>query len=129
MGGSASRLPIRLKRVYDPPSDEDGVRLLVDRLWPRGVSKEAARLDRWLKDLAPSHDLRREFHGHPEAWATFKRRYFAELDAQTEAIQEILSEAAQGTVTLVYAARDQQFNNAVALLDYLETRQGQTGQT
>jgi uncharacterized protein YeaO (DUF488 family) len=112
---------IRLKRVYEPATDDDGVRLLVDRLWPRGISKKAARIDRWLKDLAPSHSLRREFHGHPEKWEIFRRRYFEELDAQPEAVDDLLSQTASGPVTLVYAARDERFNNAVALKAYLES--------
>ncbi len=114
-------LPIlKVKRVYAPAGEDDGLRLLVDRLWPRGVSKEAARIDRWLKDLAPSHDLRRRFHHDPGQWEAFKEAYFEELDGHPEAVAELRREMADGPVTLIYAARNEEYNNAVALKAYLE---------
>ncbi len=113
---------MQLKRAYEEPSGEDGTRILVDRLWPRGVSKERARIDWWAKELAPSDALRREFHGNPTAWEEFRRRYFQELEGAGEAVARLRREASRGTVTLVYAARDRERNNAVALRDYLEGR-------
>jgi uncharacterized protein YeaO (DUF488 family) len=113
---------IRLKRVYDLPEPGDGVRLLVERLWPRGMKKEALRLDGWPKDVAPSDALRRWFAHDPARWEEFQRRYRAELDAHPEAWQPILEAARQGDVTLLYSARDTQRNSAVALKAYLEDK-------
>jgi uncharacterized protein YeaO (DUF488 family) len=113
---------IRLKRVYDVPEPGDGVRLLVERLWPRGMKKEALRLDGWPKDVAPSDALRRWFAHDPARWEEFQRRYRAELDAHPEAWQAILEAARQGDVTLLYSARDTQHNSAVALKAYLEDK-------
>ena len=112
---------IRLKRVYDPPADEDGYRILVERLWPRGISKERARIDLWLRDAGASPELRTWFGHDPERWEEFRRRYFAELSAREEVVQA-LRKAIQDrrTVTFVFAARDEQHNNAVALLEFLE---------
>lgn len=111
----------RLKRVYDPPAQEDGARVLVDRLWPRGLRKEAAALDRWLKDLSPSDALRRRVHGDPEAWDDFVAAYAVELEAPAAqaAVAELRALAAQGPVTLLYAAKRDDRNNAVALRDWL----------
>jgi uncharacterized protein YeaO (DUF488 family) len=113
---------IRLKRVYDVPEPGDGVRLLVERLWPRGMKKEALRLDGWPKDVAPSDALRRWFAHDPARWEEFQRRYRAELDAHPEVWQPILEAARQGDVTLLFSARDTQHNNAVALKAYLEDK-------
>lgn len=113
---------IRVKRVYDPPEADDGMRFLVERLWPRGLSRESLRLDGWLRDVAPSHELRRWFGHDPARWEEFRRRYFAELDAKPEAWHPILEAARRGNVTLLYSARDTKHNNAVALRDYLQTR-------
>jgi uncharacterized protein YeaO (DUF488 family) len=112
---------VKVKRVYQPAEAEDGLRVLVDRLWPRGVSKEAAQIDRWLKDIAPSHELRRDFHGHPERWEEFKRRYAVELAGQPEAVAELRKAITEEPVTLIYASRDEQFNNAIALMEYLDS--------
>lgn len=112
---------VRTKRAYDDPAPEDGTRVLVDRLWPRGVSKEEARLDDWLREVAPSDDLREWFDHDPERWPAFRRRYRAELDGN-EAVETLLSHAREGTLTLVYAASDREHNNAVVLRDYLEER-------
>lgn len=113
---------LKLKRAYELVASSDGTRYLVERLWPRGVKKEALRLEAWLKDVAPSHSLRRWFSHDPDKWAEFRRRYTAELNANTGAWQPILEEARRGTVTLVYSAHDTEHNNAVALKDYLEAK-------
>ena len=118
---------IKLKRIYDPASPTDGSRFLVDRLWPRGVKKEDAQLDRWLKDIAPSDELRNWYHHEPDKWDEFCRRYFSELDAQPYAWQPLLTAARQGDVTLLYSARDVEHNNALALKRYLDQWLGQAG--
>ena len=110
---------IRVKRVYDPAEAGDGARFLVERLWPRGISKGALKLDGWLKELAPSDGLRRWFHHDPSRWQKFRRRYTAELRGRSEALQYVLEAARRGPITLLYAARDRQHNSAVALRDYL----------
>lgn len=111
-----------LKRVYDPPSPSEGTRILVDRLWPRGIAKDKAGIDLWLKDIAPSHALRKKFHGKPEAWDEFCSAYSAELEepAAQEAVTQLLTYLRKGPVTLLYAARDEERNNAVALLQWLK---------
>ena len=113
---------IFVKRVYDPPAPGDGRRFLVDRLWPRGVKKEALKLDGWLKEVAPSDELRRWFGHDPAKWEEFQRRYFAELEAKPEAWRPLLEAARQGTVTLLFGARDEAHNNAVALKAFLERK-------
>lgn len=113
---------IRLKRAYDPVEEEDGTRFLVDRLWPRGRRREDLEIEAWLKEVAPSDDLRRWYGHKPEKWDEFKARYFSELDEASEPFRLIREAAARGAVTLVYAARDREHNNAVALRDYLETK-------
>jgi len=114
-----------IKRVYEPASEADGVRILVDRLWPRGMSKQAAQVDRWMKDVAPSHALRKRFHHDPGQWEAFKAAYFEELDAHPTAVADLRREMAKGHVTLVYSARDEQYNNAVALKSYPELNPGE----
>lgn len=113
---------IRTKRIYEDPEPEDGTRVLVDRLWPRGVSKEDARLDDWLQSVAPSDELREWFDHDPDRWTEFRRRYRAELEDKEDAVDQLLSYARSGTLTLLYAAADREHNNAVALRDYLEER-------
>lgn len=112
----------KLKRVYDPPAAGDGMRVLVDRLWPRGISKDKAKVDLWLKEIAPSDALRKRFHGHPEDWAAFRTAYAAELKeaAAQAAIKELRGHLRKGPVTLLYAARDEAHNNAVALEMWLQ---------
>jgi uncharacterized protein YeaO (DUF488 family) len=112
-----------VRRVYDPPREEDGLRVLVDRLWPRGLSKEAARVDLWLKDIAPSDALRKWYGHEPSRWDEFRRRYFAELEAHRERLEELRQQARRGRVTLLFGARDEEHNNAVALRQYLESHQ------
>ncbi|NNE23991.1 MAG: DUF488 family protein [Rhizobiales bacterium] len=114
---------IRVKRIYEEPAPEDGYRLLVDRLWPRGVSKQNARIDGWMKEIGPSSELRR-WYGHDAArWREFKERYAAELDARADLVADVLALARAGTVTLVFSARDADRNQAVALAEYLAGRQ------
>ncbi|GAB3386794.1 DUF488 domain-containing protein [Lysobacter fragariae] len=104
----------RLKRVYDAAADDDGLRILVDRLWPRGISKDKARVDRWMKDVAPSDALRRRYHAQPALWEEFRAAYAAELTGST-ALEELRGLMGGGRVTLLFAARDVERNNAVAL--------------
>jgi uncharacterized protein YeaO (DUF488 family) len=111
---------IRLKRAYDSVSKDDGVRFLVERLWPRGVKRNALRLDDWFKDVAPSTELRQWFSHDPAKWIEFQRRYFAELDAKPKALELILKAARRGRVTLVFSSHDVEHNNAVALKSYLD---------
>ena len=113
---------IQLKRAYEAAAPQDGRRILVERLWPRGVSKDKARIAAWPKQVAPSTELRKWFDHRPERWEEFKRRYFAELDAQPEAIAELLAEIGTGPATFVFASREERLNNAVALAEYLESR-------
>lgn len=111
-------MEINLKRVYETASKDDGVRILVDRLWPRGLSKDRAKIDLWLRDVAPSTELRRLFNHEPEKWDEFRRRYFAELAANAAA-RFVLEEASRSKVTMLFAAGAEKRNNAVALREYL----------
>ncbi len=113
---------IRVKRTYEPPSRADGRRVLVERLWPRGVRKEALELDEWRKEVAPSAALRRWFGHRTERWDEFRRRYRAELDGAPEAWMPLLEASRRGTLTLLFSARDTEHNAAVALRAYLEER-------
>ena len=118
----------KLKRVYEPVSREDGQRILVERLWPRGIRKTALALDAWLKDVAPSAELRQWFSHDPKKWDEFQRRYRAELEQHPEVCDPILEAARRGTVTLLYSSHDSEHNNAVALRDYLEMKLGRKHQ-
>jgi uncharacterized protein YeaO (DUF488 family) len=113
---------ILLKRAYEAASRSDGARFLVERLWPRGVSKEKLTVEAWLKDAGPSTELRKWFAHDPDKWDEFRRRYFDELDSRPEAWEPIASAARTGKVTLVYSSHDAQHNNAVALQQYLQTK-------
>lgn len=113
-------MDIRVKRAYRAARRSDGARILVDRLWPRGMSKERMRMDEWAKTLAPSTALRQWYDHDPERWDEFTKRYAKELDQQPEAVDAILARAQGGPVTLLFAAKDEQHNNAVALKAYLE---------
>lgn len=113
---------IRVKRVYEPPEPGDGTRLLVDRLWPRGLKKEQLLLDGWHRDVAPSNELRQWYHHAPGRWEEFKRRYFAELDQKPQTWESLMKAAREENITLVYAAQNREHNNAVALKAYLEAR-------
>ncbi len=112
---------IRLKRAYDAPAPGDGCRVLVDRLWPRGISKDAAHIDLWLKDIAPSTELRQWFNHDAARWQEFRRRYLVEIKEHPEALAQLTAVARKGAVTLVYGAKDGEHNNAVALKEYLES--------
>lgn len=112
-------LDIQLQRVYYPVEKEDGIRALVDRVWPRGIKKEKLKADLWLKDVAPSTTLRKWFNHDRSRWDEFKRRYFSELDTKTKVVNQLLDLAANGRITLLYSARDNQCNQAVALKEYL----------
>ena len=110
---------IQLKRVYDGPSSTDGVRFLVERLWPRGVKKSSLEMSAWLKEAAPSAELRKWFHHDPARWKEFRRRYFAELSNNPASWRPILDAARIGNVTLLFSSHDAEHNNAVALVDFL----------
>jgi len=123
---------LAVKRVYAPPEPDDGTRILVDRLWPRGIARDKASIDLWLKDIAPSDALRKRFHAKPERWDDFRAAYAAELDgaaAAQSAVKELRALLRRGTVTLLYAARDEERNNAVALKAWLARRKTRRGET
>jgi uncharacterized protein YeaO (DUF488 family) len=111
---------IRVKRVYDPPSEDDGTRILVDRLWPRGLSKERAGIHLWLREAGPSAELRKWFGHDPARWEEFRRRYWAELSEKRDLVLAIRKKEREGPVTLLHAARDRARNNAVVLKMFLE---------
>lgn len=113
---------IKVKRIYEPPTRDDGKRVLVDRLWPRGIKKEDASIDEWLKDIAPSDALRKWFAHDPERWEEFKKKYINELKSKSDLLKRINQEARHKTVTLLFAAKDEKHNNAVILKEILERR-------
>ena len=113
---------ITIKRVYEPAADGDGRRILVDRLWPRGLTKEKAAVDLWLKEIAPSAEVRKWFGHDPEKWSEFQRRYGAELDANEEAVQALKQAIGKGPATLLYGAHDERHNQAVVLRDWLAAK-------
>jgi uncharacterized protein YeaO (DUF488 family) len=110
---------LRLKRIYEPASADDGARILVDRVWPRGIRKDDARLTLWLKEIAPSSELRKWFGHDPERWPEFRRRYRAELEANDEAVQRLRSQIREGPVTLLFGAHDEAHNQAVVIAEYV----------
>ncbi len=113
-------MKIRLKRAYEPPEKQDGARLLVERLWPRGLTKEKAKIDEWFKDVAPSPELRKWYAHDPEKWEAFRKRYLDELRGNPEAVGRLSDRVKEGSVTFVYAAKDELRNSAVLLKEYLE---------
>lgn len=115
-------MKLRLKRVYEARADDDGARILVDRIWPRGLRKEAAGIDHWAKEVAPSTELRRWFGHDPQKWPEFRRRYEAELRQNEAAVEALRAWIGEGTTTLLYAARDTDHNNAVVLRSFLAAR-------
>jgi uncharacterized protein YeaO (DUF488 family) len=115
-------MTIDVKRAYDPPANGDGHRVLVDRVWPRGIAKDDLQIDDWQKELAPSTDLRKWFGHDPKKWDQFKERYARELEQRSEALDELGEKATAGRVTLVFGAKDTEHNNAVALKEHLERR-------
>jgi uncharacterized protein YeaO (DUF488 family) len=114
-------MPIFIKRIYDPPDEKDGYRVLVDRLWPRGIKKEHARIEEWIKAIAPSNELRKWYSHDPEKWPEFKRRYFKELEDCSQEVEQLAKRASQATVTLLFFSKETRLNNAVALKEYIET--------
>jgi uncharacterized protein YeaO (DUF488 family) len=119
-----TKVPVRIRRAYEAPSSDDGRRVLVERLWPRGIKKEDLRIDAWLRDVAPSNELRRWFQHDPARWGEFQRRYRQELRGgrQQELIDDLAEQASQGNLTLIFSAREERFNNAVALCEIIEER-------
>jgi uncharacterized protein YeaO (DUF488 family) len=113
---------VKIKRVYDPPVPDDGKRILIDRLWPRGLKKEGARIDKWIKELAPSTELRKWFNHEPEKWGEFRKRFFSELRGKRDAVDVIVNAARKGPVTLLFGSKEKRFNNAVALKEYIEAK-------
>lgn len=112
-------MAIQSKRVYEEPQPSDGQRILVDRLWPRGLSKEGAHIGYWAKRVAPSHELRRWYRHEPDKWPEFRRRYFAELQANPDGVAELVSYLSKATVTFVFSSRETKLNNAAALKEYV----------
>lgn len=115
-------MEIQLKRAYDTPSKGDGFRALVDHLWPRGLLKDNAKIDAWVKDVSPSDELRMWFHHDPQKWQEFKYRYFQELDKHRTELAQLVEKARKGTLTLVFSAKNTRFNNAAALKEYIEKK-------
>jgi uncharacterized protein YeaO (DUF488 family) len=113
---------IRLKRIYEQPSDHDGFRVLVDRLWPRGLRKNEVRLDLWLKEIAPRDELRKWFSHDPEKWEEFRKCYLEELELKEEYVQKLMDKAKETDLTLLYAAKNEDLNNAAVLKEYLDSR-------
>lgn len=111
---------IKIKRIYDPVADDDGKRILVDRLWPRGIKKENAKIDEWLKDIAPSNELRKWFSHDPSKWQEFRKRYRSELKKNSSLIERLATESKRGTITLLFTAKDKEHNNAVVLREVIE---------
>ncbi len=110
---------LKIKRIYEPPSPDDGKRILIDRLWARGIRKEEARIDEWIKEISPSNELRKWFAHDPAKWSEFKKRYRNELKDKKEILDRIKKEARRKTVTLLYSASDEEHNNAVAMKEFL----------
>ncbi len=113
-------MPIQLKRIYEEPSDDDGLWILVERLWPRGIAKTAAALDMWVKDAAPSAELRNWFQHDPVKWEEFKKLYYKELDSKHDIANELINLSKKNKTTFVFASKETQLNNAVALKQYIE---------
>jgi len=116
------KVKIRIKRVYDAPGPEDGRRILVDRLWPRGLTKEKAKIDYWAKDISPSNELRKWYGHEPAKWDEFRKRYFAELDRNAPGVDALIEAVGKGPVSFVYSSTERTINNAEALKLYLERK-------
>ena len=115
-------MTIFLKRVYEKPASEDGKRILVERLWPRGLKKEEAKIDEWIKDVAPSTELRKWYSHDPAKWTDFKKRYWKELDAKKDVVSSLAKESHKSKVTFVFGSKEEKLNNANALKEYIETK-------
>ncbi len=116
---------VRMKRVYEPSAPEDGKRIFIDRLWPRGIKKEEAKIDEWIKEIAPSTELRKWFSHDPTKWPEFRRRYKRELGERSDLVKWLIEEAKKGTITLVFAAKDTEHANAAVLKEVMD--QSMTG--
>jgi uncharacterized protein YeaO (DUF488 family) len=114
-------MKLQLKRAYESPADTDGMRILVDRLWPRGLSKATAKIDFWAKEVAPSNELRRWYQHEPEKWPEFRHKYLAELQSNPEPVQELIANIGSGNATLLFGSKEARLNNAVVLKEYLKT--------
>jgi uncharacterized protein YeaO (DUF488 family) len=112
-------MKVKIKRIYEDPNENDGKRILVDRLWPRGVSKDKAKIDLWVKDIAPSDELRKWFGHDPKKWIEFQKRYKKELEKNIDCVSRVRKELSDGPATLIYSAKDTSYNNAVVLSNYL----------
>ena len=110
---------IKIKRIYDTPAEDDGFRILVDRLWPRGLTKEKAKVNLWLKEIAPSDKLRKWYAHDPKKWTEFRKTYFKDLDTKRELVNQIVQQMKEGDVTLLYSSKEEKINNAVALKEYI----------
>ena len=115
-------MTISLKRVYEKPASEDGKRILVERLWPRGLKKEKAKIDEWLRDVAPSTELRKWYSHDPAKWTDFKKRYWKELEAKKDVVLRLAKESKENKVTFVFGSKEEKLNNANALKEYIETK-------
>ena len=115
---------IRVKRIYEPPSPQDGFRILVDRLWPRGMCKEKAKVDLWLRDMAPSNELRKWYGHDPDKWTEFKKKYLGEIGEKKEEFELLRKKARQGTVTFLFSSKEEKLNNAAALKEFVERGRG-----
>ncbi|MGZ5010048.1 MAG: DUF488 domain-containing protein [Methylobacter sp.] len=113
-------MKLQLKRVYESPTDSDGMRILVDRLWPRGLAKAEAKIDFWAKEVAPSSELRRWYQHEPEKWPEFQRKYLAELQSNSSPVQELIAKIGNGRATLLFGSKETRLNNAAVLKEYLE---------
>jgi len=113
---------LKIKRIYVPAAEDDGFRILVDRLWPRGLTKEKAKVDLWLKEIAPSDQLRKWYAHDPKKWAEFKKKYSNELDQKRDLIDQIVKKTKEGDLTLLFSSKEEKLNNAVALREYIETK-------
>jgi uncharacterized protein YeaO (DUF488 family) len=113
---------IKIKRIYDPAAEDDGRRILVDRLWPRGIKKDDAAIDEWLKDIAPSNELRKWFSHDPSKWTEFKERYIEELKQKRDMVERLRMDADKGGITLVFAAKDTEHNNAAVLMELIRQK-------
>ena len=119
MGTMEKCAMIKIKRIYDTPAEDDGFRILVDRLWPRGLTKEKAKVDLWLKEIAPSDQLRKWYAHDPKKWAEFRKKYFKDLGMKRELVNQIAQKMKEGDVTLLYSSKEEKINNAVALKEYI----------
>ena len=115
-------ISIRVKRIYDPPSPQDGFRILVDRLWPRGLSKEKAKVDLWLREISPSNQLRKWYGHDPQKWDEFKKRYAREIEGKGEDLDLLVKKAKEGTVTFLFSSKEEKLNNAQALKEFVESK-------